>query len=98
MEEKNYNNMKYEYGVMSSKYSIEADNKLTAYAAMIIQFNSVPQLIAIYSPKMNKCMPCGACRQVIAEFAESDTVVLQKIGEEIRPYTINELLPETFVL
>ena len=36
---------------MSSKYSIEADNKLTAYAAMIIQFNSVPQLIAIYSPK-----------------------------------------------
>lgn len=54
--------------------------------------------IAIYSPKMNKCMPCGACRQVIAEFAESDTVVLQKIGEEIRPYTINELLPETFVL
>ena len=43
--------MIYEYGVMSSKYSIEADNKLTAYAAMIIQFNSVPQLIAIYSPK-----------------------------------------------
>lgn len=43
--------MIYEYGVMSSKYSIEADNKLTAYAAMIIQFNSIPQLIAIYSPK-----------------------------------------------
>ena len=41
--------------------------------------------IAIYSPKMDKCMPCGACRQVIAELAESDTVVLQKIGEEIRP-------------
>ena len=39
--------MIYEYGAMSSKYSIEADNKLTAYAAMIIQFNSVPQLIAI---------------------------------------------------
>ena len=45
------NNMIYEYGAMSSKYSIEVDNKLTAYAAMIIQFNSVPQLIAIYSPK-----------------------------------------------
>ena len=49
--ENNYNNMKYEYGAMSSKYSIEANNKLTAYAAMIIQFNSFPQLIAIYSPK-----------------------------------------------
>ena len=54
--------------------------------------------IAIYSPNSDNCYPCGACRQVIAEFAESDTVVLQKIGEEIRPYTINELLPETFVL
>ncbi len=43
--------MIYEYGAMSSKYSIETDNKLTAYAAMIIQFNSVPHLIAIYSPK-----------------------------------------------
>lgn len=43
--------MIYEYGVMSSKYSIETDNKLTAYAAMIIQFNSVPHLVAIYSPK-----------------------------------------------
>ena len=43
--------MTYEYGAMSNKYSIEADNKLTAYAAMIIQFNSLPQLIAIYSPK-----------------------------------------------
>lgn len=43
--------MKYEYGAMSSKYSIEADNKLTAYAAMVVQFNSAPQLVAIYSPK-----------------------------------------------
>ena len=43
--------MIYEYGIMSNKYSIEADNKLTAYAAMIIQINAAPQLIAIYSPK-----------------------------------------------
>lgn len=44
--------MKFEYGAMSSKYSIEADNKLTAYAGMIIHFG--PQsanLIALYSPE-----------------------------------------------
>ena len=43
--------MIYEYGVMSNKYSIEADNKLTAYAYMILQFASNPFLVAIYSPK-----------------------------------------------
>ena len=25
--------------------------------------------IAIYSPKQKKCMPCGACRQWLSEFA-----------------------------
>ena len=44
--------MKFEYGAMSSKYSIEADNKLTAYAGMIIHFgpNAAP-MIALYSPE-----------------------------------------------
>lgn len=54
--------------------------------------------IAIYSPLMDKCMPCGACRQVIAEFTDPDAVVLQKIGDEVKPYTIKELLPEAFLL
>ena len=43
--------MIYEYGAMSSKYSIEADNKLTAYAAIIIQFYKNPFLVAIYAPE-----------------------------------------------
>ena len=54
--------------------------------------------IAIYSPLRDNCTPCGACRQVISEFAEPDTVVLHKIGEEVKSYTIHELLPETFSL
>ncbi len=43
--------MKIEYGAMSSKYSIEADNKLTAYCAMAAHFGSMAHLIAIYSPE-----------------------------------------------
>lgn len=43
--------MIYEYGAMSSKYSIEADNKLTAYACMVLQYASNPFLVAIYSPR-----------------------------------------------
>ena len=43
--------MIFEYGGMSSKYSIESENKLTAYAAMIIHFGpAAAGFIAIYSP------------------------------------------------
>ena len=43
--------MIFEYGGMSSKYSIEAENKLTAYAAMSIHFGpAAAGFIAIYSP------------------------------------------------
>ena len=43
--------MVFEYGAMSSKYSIEADDKLTAYAAMCIHFGGNAKLIALYSPE-----------------------------------------------
>lgn len=39
-----------EYGAMSSKYSIEADNKLTGYAGIIMHFRENPAIVAIYSP------------------------------------------------
>ena len=43
--------MIFEYGAMSSKYSIEAEDKLTAYAAMVIHFGGNAQLVALYSPE-----------------------------------------------
>lgn len=41
----------FEYGAMSSRYSLKADSKLTAYAAMIAHFGRMAHLIAIYEPK-----------------------------------------------
>ena len=43
--------MKFEYGAVSSRYSIEADNKLTAYAAMVCHFGRANHLIALYEPQ-----------------------------------------------
>ncbi len=54
--------------------------------------------IAIYSPKMDKCTPCGACRQVLSEFTEPDGNVILKIGNELKTYKLSELLPENFKL
>ena len=42
--------MIFEYGAMSSKYSIEADDKLTAYAGMIAHFGGNAAMIALYGP------------------------------------------------
>ncbi len=43
------------------------------------------------------CMPCGACRQVLSEFADKNcTVYLVKSETEIRECTLGELLPHTF--
>ncbi len=44
----------YEYGAMSSKYRIEATNKLTAYATMVYHFGNSNHLVAIYSPEESK--------------------------------------------
>ena len=41
---------KYEYGAVSSRYSLEAENKLTAYATMVLDYRNSPHLVAIYEP------------------------------------------------
>jgi len=44
----------YEYGAMSSKFSLQATNKLTAYCAMLLHFQESNHLIVIYSPESSK--------------------------------------------
>jgi len=43
------------------------------------------------------CTPCGVCRQVMLEFVNPEKfVILSGKGEEIRKFTLKELLPESF--
>jgi hypothetical protein len=44
----------YEYGAMSSKYKLEAKNKFTAYATMILHYRNSPHLMVIYEPETCK--------------------------------------------
>ena len=41
--------------------------------------------------------PCGACRQVLAEFAPETRVILATIGGLRRATTLAELLPDPFL-
>ena len=55
--------------------------------------------IAIFSPNMQNCTPCGACRQVLAEFkSEEGLDVITKCNDGLRVHSIEELLPEGFQL
>ena len=55
--------------------------------------------IAIFSPKMDNCYPCGACRQVLYEFKSDNGLdIILKDGGELKIYKIEELLPGGFSL
>lgn len=43
--------IRFEYGAMSSRYALYATDKLTAYAAMLLHFGEANHLIALYEPE-----------------------------------------------
>jgi cytidine deaminase len=42
--------------------------------------------------------PCGRCRQIMAEFDVDRVIVAGREGSEIREHTLDELLPNRFIL
>jgi cytidine deaminase len=59
--------------------------KLSIRAVAVVNSNSVP------------CSPCGACRQVIAEFGREAIVIFQGQKDHV-VMSIQDLLPESFRL
>ena len=51
--------------------------------------------IAIWGGR-DYCMPCGACRQFLAEFSIDMEVLCAKAGGRYVSYKLRELLPHTF--
>jgi cytidine deaminase len=51
-------------------------------------------LVAIFSPNVSPCFPCGACRQVLREFGCKE-VVVEEVSA-LRNYQFEEILPNAF--
>ncbi|HOE95170.1 MAG TPA: cytidine deaminase [Candidatus Sumerlaeota bacterium] len=51
---------------------------------------------AVYTPTAVPTSPCGACRQVLAEFGPTMTVYLFCDGTAPRRHALRDLLPESF--
>lgn len=48
------------------------------------------------SDDVEKCLPCGYCRQFISQFVDKDFKILTSYGDKVEEYTMEELLPEQF--
>ncbi len=73
----------------------------TAIVKAISNADNQFKAIAIYAEnkegKSEFAFPCGMCRQVLAEFCNSDlTVIIAKSQEEYIERTLGELLPDSF--
>ena len=51
--------------------------------------------IIIYAPKANYCPPCGACRQLLFDYAPDLNVILTD-GKNYKSSLLKDLLPEAF--
>lgn len=50
------------------------------------------------SNELEKCLPCGYCRQFMSEFTNKDFKIYTAYENKIEEYTIAELLPHGFNL
>lgn len=82
----------------NASYGLSICAERNAIGSAIADGETKIKAIAIYSPNMYNCTPCGACRQVINEFKTDHTVVVTVSADEIITHTIEELLPGGFTL
>jgi cytidine deaminase len=94
-----------DHGLIASGCNVEnASFGLTVCAERNAIFRAVADgakaivALALYSPTPEPTTPCGACRQVLAEFGREARVRCVCDGPSVAEFTIAELLPGAFAL
>jgi cytidine deaminase len=87
--------------VENASYGLTVCAERNAVAAAVAAGARHVHAVAIVGPIDPPVRPCGACRQVLAEFARPETPVLlapARGRERATARTLGELLPESFRL
>lgn len=85
--------------VENASYGLTLCAEASAIAQMISDGGSAIEAILVTSDHDSVCVPCGACRQRIKEFAKADTkVYLCDNKTAVQTLTIDKLLPCAFSL
>ena len=87
--------------IENASYSVTNCAERTAIFSAIANGENEFEAICIVGGKNGEitdyAMPCGVCRQVLAEFCDADFKVYVGISEEnIKVFTLGELLPYSF--
>lgn len=84
--------------VENSSYGLTVCAERNAVFKAISEGETEFEAIAIAGNAEGFTFPCGACRQVLAEFAPQIKVVLCDTNNDIKVYNLSELLPQMFLL
>lgn len=83
--------------VENASYGLTVCAERNCIAQAVIDGTQKIQAVVVYTEEETLTPPCGACRQVIAEFMPQTGIVkaMNHLGDE-KSWTIQELLPDAF--
>ncbi|GMU90747.1 MAG: cytidine deaminase [Chlorobiota bacterium] len=83
--------------VENASYGLTVCAERTALFNAVLSGKKGFKAIAVVGDMDDFCTPCGACRQVMAEFCGNDfEIVLINSKDEIKVFSLDELLPHSF--
>lgn len=82
----------------NASYGLTICAERNAVGSAIAKGHKKIKAVALYSPNEDNCVPCGACRQVLAEFQCDDIDIITEINGEPKIYKLSYLMPESFKL
>jgi cytidine deaminase len=89
------NNVFYGCNIESSSYSLTICAERVALVKALSEGTTQFHTIVIFARKAAFCPPCGACRQLLYDYAPNLQIILTD-GKEYKTYNIKELLPHAF--
>ncbi len=81
--------------IENSSYSLGNCAERTAIFKAVSEGENELEALAVVADTDGPCAPCGACRQVIAEFG-IPRIIMGNMKGEVRIATLEELLPFAF--
>ena len=83
--------------VENASYGLTICAERVALFRMIAEGRDRPIALAIFTPTGTPTAPCGACRQVLNEFADTGLpVTCSCLSDEVIETTLGHLLPQAF--